>query len=172
MKLQLNPDWTEFLSVLISRRVKFVLIGGHAVAAWAEPRMTEDLDVLVAVSRTNAQRLRSALVDFGFGAVLPKSSSAFLEEGKIWMLGRKPNRVDILTAIDGVTFDAVWRGRVRVDFDAGELFLIGREQLLANKRAAGRPKELADAAAIEKYAPPTPDKRRAPTSKRAIKRPR
>jgi hypothetical protein len=50
MKLQLNPDWTEFLSVLISRRVKFVLIGGHAVAAWAEPRMTEDLDVLVEVS--------------------------------------------------------------------------------------------------------------------------
>jgi hypothetical protein len=150
MKLQLSKDWSEFLRALISHRVKFVLIGGHAVAAWAEPRFTEDLDVLIEVSPPNARRVRRALADFGFGSVLP--AAAFLEADKVWMLGRKPNRIDILTGIDGVTWKQVWNGRVRVDFAGGDLFVIGPDDLLANKRAAGRPKDLADADAIQRLA--------------------
>jgi hypothetical protein len=65
VKLQLNPDWTEFLSLLISKRVRFVLVGGHAVAAHGEPRLTEDLDVFVNPTLANAARLRDALLAFG-----------------------------------------------------------------------------------------------------------
>lgn len=68
MKIELNRDWSEFLSALISRRVRFLLIGAHAVAGHGEPRLTEDLDVFVAPTLENAQRLRDALCDFGFGA--------------------------------------------------------------------------------------------------------
>jgi hypothetical protein len=152
MKLQLSEDWSEFLSVLIAHRVKFVLIGGHAVAAWGDPRFTEDLDVLIEVSLPNARRVRAALVEFGFGAVVP-DERGFLDPDKVWMLGRKPNRIDILTRIDGVSWDEVWKGRVRVDFEGGRLFVIGPDALLANKRASGRPKDLADVDAIERLRP-------------------
>jgi hypothetical protein len=69
VKIDLNRDWSEFLHALISRRVRFVLVGGHAVAGHGEPRLTEDLDVLVEPTLANARRLREALVDFGFGAL-------------------------------------------------------------------------------------------------------
>lgn len=71
MKIELNRDWSEFLSALIAHHVRFVLVGGHAVAGHGEPRLTEDLDVFVEPSARNARRLRDALVDFGFGAVAP-----------------------------------------------------------------------------------------------------
>ena len=76
MKLQLNPDWTEFLSLLISKRVRFVLVGGHAVAAHGEPRLTEDLDVFVNPTLANAARLREALLAFGFGSDVPSVRKA------------------------------------------------------------------------------------------------
>ena len=103
MKIELNRDWSEFLSALISRRVRFVLIGGHAVAGHAEARLTEDLDVFVAPSRANAARLREALVDFGFAGAAPPVE-VLAQPKKVLMLGRKPWRIDILTGIDGVTF--------------------------------------------------------------------
>jgi hypothetical protein len=166
MKLQLSEDWSEFLRVLIAHRVKFVLIGGHAVAAWGEPRFTEGLDVLIEVSAANARRVRAALVEFGFGAVVPNEGE-FLDPDKVWMLGRKPNRIDILTKIDGVSWDEVRKGRVRVEFDGGPLFIIGPDELLQNKRAAARPKDLADAHVIERHAPTLRRQRaRKPTTKR------
>jgi hypothetical protein len=125
-----------------------VVVGGHAVAAHGEPRLTEDLDVLVEASRENAARLRQALVAFGFGELAPTEGD-LAKTGNVWMLGRKPWRIDILTRIDGVTFEQVWRGRVAADFVAAPLYVIGRDELIANKRAAGRPKDLADIAALE-----------------------
>lgn len=89
MPIELNPDWSEFLRALISRRVRFLLIGGHAVAAHGEPRVTEDLDVFVAPSLANARRLRAALVDFGFGSVAPAAEELARPE-RVFMLGRSP----------------------------------------------------------------------------------
>ena len=74
MRIELGRDWSEFLKALISHRVKFLLIGGHAVAAHAEPRLTEDLDVFVEATDQNGERLRAALVDFGFGAIAPPAA--------------------------------------------------------------------------------------------------
>jgi hypothetical protein len=152
VKVELNEDWTEFLSALIARRVRFLLVGGHAVAGHAEPRFTEDLDVFVEPTLTNAKRPRAALVDFGFGKVAP-AAAVLAKQDKIFMLGRKPSRIDLLTGIDGVTFREAWRGRVEADFVAQPLYVIGRVQLIANKRAAGRDKDLRDLAMLEVHVP-------------------
>lgn len=154
MKIELNQDWTEFLSALISRRVRFVIVGGHAVAGHGEPRLTEDLDVFVDRSLANARRLRQALVDFGFGDLAPVAS-ALTKPNKVFMLGQKPWRVDILTSIDGVTFKDVWTSRVEAEFVASPLYVIGRDMLIKNKRAAGRPKDRADVASLEMHTPRT-----------------
>ena len=148
MKIEIGRDWSEFLRLLISHRVRFVLVGGHAVAGHGEPRLTADLDVFVDATPTNARRLREVLTEFGFGDSAP-SARELSERGKIWMLGRKPWRIDILTLIDGVTFRQAWQGHVEVPFDPAPLPVIGLAELLRNKRAAGRPKDLADVAALE-----------------------
>jgi len=170
VKIELNRDWSEFLCALIGRRVRFVLIGGHAVAGHGEPRFTEDLDVFVEPTLANARRLRAALVDFGFGEGLP-SAKDLAAEDKVFMVGRKPNRIDILTGIDGVSFADVWASRVEAKFEASPLFVIGREALLLNKRASGRRKDLLDIAMLEAHAAPTTAKSaRRPATKRAVKR--
>jgi len=152
VKVELNQDWTEFLCALIARRVRFLLIGGHAVAAHAEPRLTEDLDVFVEASLENAQRLRDALVDFGFGSVAPPVEELATPD-KVFMLGHKPWRIDILTGIEAVAFEEAWAGRVQVEFVSDSLWIIGREALLKNKRGAGRRKDLLDVAALEAHDP-------------------
>lgn len=170
MKIEFGRDWSEFLRLLISHRVRFVLIGGHAVAGHGEPRLTEDLDVLVEATLPNARRLRSAISEFGFGNTVPRAEQ-LAKVGKIWMLGRKPWRIDILTEIDGVTFREVWRGRVHAAFAFASVPVIGLEELLRNKRAAGRPKDLGDVASLEALQSPSIRKRR-PSREPAKKRPR
>ena len=167
MKIQLNPDWTEFLSLLISKHVRFVLVGGHAVAAHGEPRLTEDLDVFVEPTMPNAVRLREALLAFGFGSDVP-TGRELAKPGKILMLGRKPWRIDVLTKIDGVTFTRAWRGRVSADFAQGPLYLIGRKDLIANKRASGRDKDLRDVAMLNATAPARVSKKRRKVRKSGI----
>jgi len=152
VKIELSRDWTEFLSALISRRVRFVLVGGHAVAGHGEPRLTEDLDVFVERSLANAIRIRRALVDFGFGGVAP-TAAELARPHKVFMLGRKPWRIDILTSIDGVSFAQAWESRVEAAFAKTPLYVIGRDMLIKNKRAAGRDKDLADVALLEHHAP-------------------
>lgn len=152
VKIELNRDWSEFLSALISRRVRFLLIGGHAVAGHSEARLTEDLDVLVEPEIHNAERLRQALIDFGFEAAAPAATELAMPN-KVFMLGRKPWRIDVLTTIAGVTFEEAWGGRVAAEFEGGELWVIGREELIKNKRAAGREQDLRDVAMLEMHAP-------------------
>jgi hypothetical protein len=158
VKIELNRDWTEFLCLLISRGVRFVVIGGHAVAGHGEPRLTEDLDVFVDRDVENAKRVRDALVDFGFGSVAPQAKE-LSRPHKVFMLGRKPWRIDILTSIDGVSFKEAWASRVPAQFVAKPLYVIGREMLLKNKRAAARDKDLRDVALLEAH-PPKPARRR------------
>jgi hypothetical protein len=135
VKIKLSKDWTEFLSLLIARRVRFVVVGGHAVAGHGEPRLTEDLDVFVEPGLSNARKLRAALVAFGYELAVPD---------KIFMLGRKPWRIDILTGIDGVTFARAWASRVKVDLGRSSLPVIGRGL---------RPKDLLDVELLERHRP-------------------
>lgn len=144
----LNDDWREFLSLMISKRVKFLVLGGHAVSVHAHPRVTEDLDVFVEVSAANARRLRAVLVDFGFGESAP-TVEQLATEGKVFMVGVPPWRVDILTKISGVRFETAWKNRVRLRLSVGTINLISRGDLIRNKRASGRAKDLADLVALQ-----------------------
>jgi hypothetical protein len=166
VKIELSHDWSEFLSALISRRVQFVLVGGHAVAGHAEPRLTEDLDVFVARTLANARRLRQALVDFGFGNVVP-TVGELSRPHKVFMLGSKPWRIDILTSIDGVSFAQAWKSRVEAEFIAAPLYVIGRAMLIKNKRAAGRAKDLADVALLRLHESPPAKRARRTRPRRA-----
>jgi hypothetical protein len=146
--MTIPPDWREFLEALRSENTRFLLIGAHALAFHVEARLTEDLDVFVEPTLDNAKRLVRALERVGFGQVAG-SAEAFAEPDKVFMLGRKPWRIDILTGIDGVDFAEAWEGRQKVSFHGVELFAIGRDALLKNKRASGRKKDLVDAALLE-----------------------
>ena len=140
-------DWKEFLDALRSENVKFLLIGGHALAFHVEARLTEDLDVFVEPSPDNAARVVRALTRFGFGDMV--SAEELAVPDKVFMLGVKPWRIDLLTGIDGVSFEEAWGSRIEASFHGTDLSVIGRDALLRNKRAAGRKKDLMDVALLE-----------------------
>lgn len=139
----LTRDFREFLQCLNAHAVEYLVIGGHAVAYHGYPRATADLDVWVAVNRTNAGRLVSALSAFGF-AVPELTPDLFLREERIIRMGIAPNRIEIQTGIDGVRFTECFPRRVSADLDGVRVHFIGLDDLKVNKRASGRYKDLAD----------------------------
>ncbi len=144
----IHDDWKEFLLALQSENTRFLLIGAHALAFHVEARLTEDLDVFVEPTVDNAARVLRALERFGFGGMIADAAELSTPD-RVFMLGVKPWRIDILTGIDGVTFAEAWATRVPADFHGIRLDVIGRDELLANKRASGRKKDLVDAALLE-----------------------
>jgi predicted nucleotidyltransferase len=145
--MKLHHDIREFIALCLSRRVEFLLVGGYALAFHGAPRFTEDIDLMVLVSPENADSLFSVLCDFGFGAA-GITRDDFLEAGQVIQLGRAPNRIDILTSISGVTWQEAWASRDHVDLDGLQIHVIGKEQLIRNKQATGRPQDLADLARL------------------------
>jgi hypothetical protein len=133
---------------LNAQSVKALIVGGYAVAFHAKPRFTKDIDLLVEPNPDNAQRLLRALSDFGFGAV-DLAVDDFTTPGRVVQLGVAPNRVDLMTAIDGVSFADAWAGRASGRFGAVPVFYIGKAELVRNKRATGRAQDLADVEALE-----------------------
>jgi len=129
-----------------------VVVGGHALAYHGRPRYTKDLDVFVEPTPENAARLLLALADFGFSSLELKAAD-FDRPGMVVQLGIAPNRIDLLTAIDGVSFDQAWQGRVAGRFGTESVPFLGRRELLANKRAVGRLQDLADIEALESDEP-------------------
>jgi predicted nucleotidyltransferase len=148
-KPRFPADLREFLKLLNSARVEYLLIGGYAVAYWGYPRATGDLDIWVAVSDSNARKLVRILKDFGFD--LPNlNPEVFLENDRIVRFGEPPLRIEILTTISGVSFNDCFARRARVRFDGLRVNLISFEDLKKNKAASGRPKDLDDLMALER----------------------
>jgi hypothetical protein len=143
-----QSDFEELFRFLAARNVRFLVVGGHALAFHGRPRFTKDVDVLIEPTADNAGRLLLALDDFGFGG-LGLTVDDFSAPGPVVQLGVAPNRVDLLTAIDGVTFQEAWDGRVSGRFGAEAVPFLGRTELLRNKRAVGRLQDLADIEALE-----------------------
>lgn len=143
MQIDLDPDFAEFVECLARHDVRYLIVGGYALAAHGLPRATGDLDVWLLVSPDNARGAIAALKDFGFGEV-GLTEADFLTPDHIVQLGYPPYRIDILTAIDGVSFDEAWQRRLTIPTGDGELQVIGRDDLLTNKRASGRPRDLDD----------------------------
>lgn len=141
-------EWHEFIDSLCARRVRFLIVGAHALAVIGRVRVTKDLDILVEPTRANARRLCDALADFGFVA-LSAEVKEFAKPDRMATLGREPLRIDIMTSISGVSFARAWRGRVKARIAGHEIGVLGRDEFLANKKASGRPQDLLDVALVE-----------------------
>ncbi len=149
MPMNLQKDIREFVELLLSRKVEFLLVGGYALAFHGAARFTEDIDFLVLVSPENAAKLADLIEDFGFGE-LGLSKEDFLDPDQVIQLGRAPHRIDLLTGISGVGWDEAWASRIEVEFDGFLIPVIGKAALEANKQATGRPQDLADLARLRK----------------------
>lgn len=140
---KLQADLKEFIELMNSHGVEYLIVGGHAVAFHGYPRFTGDIDFFIRMTTANAQRLIGVLNDFGFGT-LNITDRDLLEPKRVLRLGYPPNQIDILTSITGVDFDAAWATRIDAVMDDQRVVIIGWGELLQNKKASGRPKDLAD----------------------------
>jgi hypothetical protein len=148
----LNPDFHDMLSALNAEHVEFLLVGAYALAAHGLPRATGDMDIWIRCSDDNAQRVWRALQRFG--APLTEVTLDDLQTpDTVFQIGVAPRRIDILISIDGVTFDEAWPQRMLVEIEGQTLAVLSRTHLLRNKKAVGRPKDLADAAWLESKEP-------------------
>ncbi len=143
MELSLPLDFKEFLKLLNEKSVRYLLIGGYAVGYHGYPRATGDMDVWIAIHPENAQKMVSVLRDFGFDH--PElTPELFLQKNKIVRMGYPPMRLEISTGISGVEFEECYKSRVVDTLDDVEVNIIDLPHLKANKKAAGRLKDLAD----------------------------
>lgn len=140
---KLQADLREFIELLNSHNVEYVVVGGHAVAFHGHPRFTGDIDFFVRTTSPNIHRLLAALEDFGFGS-LGITEQDLLKPERVIQLGHPPNRIDILTSISGVEFEAAWATRVGSVMDGQPVSILGWNELLKNKKTAGRQKDRAD----------------------------
>lgn len=141
--MSLNRDFVEFIACLNESGVEYLLVGGYAVAFHGRPRFTKAIDFWVRPEPANAQRVLDALARFGF-ADLGLTAEDFSTPDRVVQLGVAPNRIDLVTSIDGVTFEAAWPRRVESQHGETRLLVIHRDDLAANKKASGRPQDLLD----------------------------
>ena len=146
--MRLSNDWREFLESLNSRGIDYVVVGAHSLAFHGRPRYTGDLDILVRATRENAAKLVDFLNHFGFADAGFKESD-FTEPDQLIQLGRAPNRIDLLTSITGVTTDEALASKVSADLDGIPVFILAKDALIRNKRAVGRPQDIADLKVLE-----------------------
>lgn len=150
----LDPGWfsediREFLRELNQHRVRFMIVGGEAVIFYGHVRLTGDIDVFFDRSPDNAGRLLDALSDFWHGVIPGVGHASELQVlGVVFQFGVPPNRIDLLNDIDGVTFEEAWPRRTEAAIGEGSDLIpfsyLGLDDLMANKMAAGRPKDLDD----------------------------
>ena len=141
-------DYLDFIDLLKARKVDFMIVGAFAVAYHGCPRNTEDFDVLVRSVPENAPRLEAALRDFGFASI--KIDQVDLKGEQIIQLGVKPVRIDVLTAVTGISAEELWKTRVKGRFQGREVFYISRKSLITNKSATDRLKDKADVEMLRK----------------------
>ena len=143
-----NQDFKEFIQSLNDNQVRYLIVGGYAVALHGYPRYTKDLDIWIELNPANAAKLIKALDQFGFSS-LGLRVEDFLEADQIVQLGYPPNRVDLITSMPGVDFEGCFTSRVKVMIDDVLINFIDLENLKKNKRAVGRLQDLADLENLE-----------------------
>jgi hypothetical protein len=147
----LNRDFRDLLAEFNVQGVEYLVVGAHALAAHGHVRATKDLDIWVRPDVDNAKRVLKALTEFG--APLHDLTEADLANpGTVFQLGLPPLRIDVITAIDGVSFDEAWPARLLTKFGDEPTAVLSREHLIRNKRAAGRAQDLADVEWLEREA--------------------
>lgn len=148
-EVELGKDFRELLELLNRHQVRYLAVGGFAVAVHGRPRYTKDLDLWLEVSSDNAARVIAVLDEFGLGS-LGLSVEDFLDPDVVIQLGYEPNRVDFLTKLTGVEFSDAYPKRASTRVGDLEVPVLDRESLMANKRALGRPHDLDDTKGLER----------------------
>ena len=145
--MEIDQDFRELLESFNDHKVEYIIVGGYALAFHGAPRYTGAIDLLVKPDTQNARRIMVALNEFGFGSV-GLTEGDFESPDKVVQLGLPPIRIDIITSLTGVSWEEAFSGRVAGKYGDLPVYYIGREQFIANKRAIGRKKDLADLDAI------------------------
>ena len=140
--MKVHPDFADFVRALNGNGVEYVIVGSFALAFHGYPRATGDIDFWIRPVLTNAKALKKALEDFGFGEI--DVSEEDIISGKIIQLGYPPVRIDLITVIDGLRMEEVWESRTKGKFGEHDVFYLGKEAYIKNKRALNRHKDLAD----------------------------
>lgn len=146
--MPLSSDLREFVELLNSRGVEYVIVGAHSFAFHSRPRFTGDLAILIRPTPQNASKIIKLLSEFGF-ADLGLTERDFTAPEQIIQLGRAPNRIDLLTSITGVPSNEAFATRIAAELDGMPVFILSKQALIENKRAVGRPQDLADLKALE-----------------------
>lgn len=145
--MEISVDFKELLELLNEPNVDYVIVDGYALAYHGAPRFTGDLDILVNPSAENARKVVRVLDDFGFESP-GLTADDFEAEDNVIQIGMPPVRIDILTALTGVSWNEVYEGCIKAELGGVPGQVIGRDQLIANKKALGRKRDLADLEAI------------------------
>ena len=146
VRRQLPDDFKEFIQCLNGHEVRYLLVGGWAVGLYGNPRATKDIDFLIASDDENIARLQSALLEFGAPTV---PDSVFQEPGNVYRIGSSPIQIDIINQASGVDFDDCYPRRRMIQAARVEISVISPQDLVRNKRASGRLRDLADVEYLE-----------------------
>ena len=145
--MPLHPDFRDLLAVFAAHDVDYLVVGGYAVGFHARPRFTKDIDLWVGHSPENLKRARVALEEFGAPAAMLEQLELALDEDVLWM-GVPPVRIDVVKGVPGGDFPACLSRRVRTSWDDVSVSVISKDDLIAIKRASGRPQDLLDVEAL------------------------
>jgi predicted nucleotidyltransferase len=148
----LSNDLRDFIRLLNTKNVRYVIVGAWALAFHGRPRYTGDLDIFVEKDEENAEKLLDVLAAFGFSAAGIKKDD-FLRPDYVIQLGQAPNRIDLLTGISGVSFDQAWNSRESGDISGAAVYFLSRDLLIKNKVTANRSKDRADVEVLQKTRP-------------------
>jgi hypothetical protein len=145
--MSLSADLREFIELLNSRAVEYVVVGAHSLAFHGRPRYTGDLDILIKPSPENAEKISAVLAEFGFAESEFKAAD-FVQPDQMIQLGRVPNRIDLMTGITGVATGEVFAKKISAELSGLPVFILSKDLLIQNKRAVARPQDLADIDAL------------------------
>lgn len=141
--MKLVKDFEAFIELLNKSDVKYLVVGGYAFAVHAHPRFTNDIDFFIQTKKSNVDKIISALKEFGFDNSMIHHDD-FMQKDKVIQLGEPPYRIDILTSIDGINFEEAWDKKIVGNYGNQVLYFISKEDLIKNKKATGRKKDLDD----------------------------
>jgi predicted nucleotidyltransferase len=150
--MALNRDLREFIGLLNSHKVEFLIVGAHALAYHGLPRYTKDIDLFIATSEPNAAALLDVIQEFGFASTGLQAED-FLAPEIVIQLGIEPNRIDLLTGLSGIVWEEAWSDRVSGSLDGLPVEFISKECYIKNKLASARPQDLADVARLRQINP-------------------
>ena len=144
----INKDFKQFIELLNNNSVRYLVVGGYALAFHGFPRYTKDIDFWIWVNDENAKNLVKTLEEFGFSSLQLKEDD-FLTPGYVVQLGQPPGRIDLLTSVTGLEFEACYNSRVHINIQGSDIDFIDLESFKKNKKAVGRHQDLADLENLE-----------------------